>query len=224
MGAPSVYFVFAVPQDGITAPADFNASVSGYLRSLWNGTATGTGAGTLTGPDASGYYTATLTGVTIPDNAVMLTGGLGYSYNVTTTLPLTQTNLADYPVSKPATATGLTPGSAQQDRRSDRRRTQRAEGCDRLHRPPGDRRRCALQQVPPGTRSVHRRRFPRRTAQRRDDLFVVPHAEPDQQRLVGGFRLASCTRSMRPRNARSSSPGMRPPRRTDSGRSGIRAS
>ena len=26
MGAPSVYFVFAVPQDGITAPADFNAS------------------------------------------------------------------------------------------------------------------------------------------------------------------------------------------------------
>ena len=42
MGAPSVYFVFAVPQDGITAPADFNASVSSYLRSLWNGKATGT--------------------------------------------------------------------------------------------------------------------------------------------------------------------------------------
>ena len=38
MGAPSVYFVFAVPQDGITAPADFNASVSAYLRCLWNGT------------------------------------------------------------------------------------------------------------------------------------------------------------------------------------------
>ena len=26
MGAPSAYFVFAVPQDGIAAPADFNAS------------------------------------------------------------------------------------------------------------------------------------------------------------------------------------------------------
>src|SRR6185295_3016309 len=40
MGAPSVYFVFAVPQDGIAAPADFNASASSYLRSLWNGKAT----------------------------------------------------------------------------------------------------------------------------------------------------------------------------------------
>lgn len=107
MGSPSVYFVFAVPQDGITAPADFNATASTYLRSLWNGTASGGSAGTLTGPDASGYYTATLTGVTIPDSAVMLTGGLGYSYNVRSTLPLTQTNLADYPTSA-ATAPGET--------------------------------------------------------------------------------------------------------------------
>jgi OmcA/MtrC family decaheme c-type cytochrome len=107
MGAPSAYFVYAVPQDGITAPADFNASVSGYLRNIWNGSATGTGAGTLTGPDVNGWYTVTLTGVTIPDNAVMLTGGLGYSYNVTSTQPLTQTNLSDYPVSNP-TATGQT--------------------------------------------------------------------------------------------------------------------
>ena len=99
MGAPSVYFVFAVPQDGIAAPADFNATASSYLKSLWKGTATGTGAGTLTGPDADGYYTATLTGSTIPDDAVMLTGGLGYSYNVTSTLPLTQTDVEGYPVS-----------------------------------------------------------------------------------------------------------------------------
>ncbi len=100
MGAPSLYWVFAVPQDGISAPADFNASVSGYLRSLWNGTATSTKKGTLSGPDSNGYYTATLTGVTIPTSAVMLTGGMGYSYNVTSTLPLTQTNLADYPVTQ----------------------------------------------------------------------------------------------------------------------------
>ncbi len=97
MGAPSVYFVFAVPQDGIAAPADFNASASVYLKTLWKGTGTGTSTGTLTGPDADGYYTATLTGVVVPDSAKMLTGGLGYSYNVTSTLPLTQTNLADYP-------------------------------------------------------------------------------------------------------------------------------
>jgi OmcA/MtrC family decaheme c-type cytochrome len=45
--------------------------------------------------------------VTVPDNAVMLTGGLGYTYTVTSTLPLTQTNLTDYPVTA-ATAAGQT--------------------------------------------------------------------------------------------------------------------
>jgi OmcA/MtrC family decaheme c-type cytochrome len=111
MGAPSVYFVFSVPQDGIQAPADFNASASSYLRSLWNGTAINSSAGTLTGPDASGYYTATLTGVTIPDNAVMLTGGLGYSYNLVSTLPLTQINLAAYPVTASPLATCTAPNT-----------------------------------------------------------------------------------------------------------------
>lgn len=106
MGAPSIYFVFALPQDGITAPADFNASASAYLRDLWK---TGNTKGTLTGPDANGYYTATLTTVIIPSNAVMLTGGLGYTYALKTTMPLTQTNLAAYPVT-PATGSGLTTG------------------------------------------------------------------------------------------------------------------
>ncbi len=101
MGSPSAQFVYSVPQDGLAAPADFNASAAGYLRKIWDGTATGAGAGTLTGPDASGFYTVTLTGVTIPDNAVMLTGGMGYSYNATSTQPLTQTNLADFPVTDP---------------------------------------------------------------------------------------------------------------------------
>ena len=100
VGAPSVYFVFAVPQDGITTPADFNASASAYLRDLWNATGS---KGTLTLDTATGYYTATLTTVTIPDNAVMLTGGLGYTYSVKSTLPLTQTNIAGY------TATKVTP-------------------------------------------------------------------------------------------------------------------
>ncbi len=104
MGAPSLNCVWAVPQDGITAPADFNASVSAYLRSIWKGTATGTGAGTLSAIDASGYYKVTLTGYTVPDNAVMLTCGMGYEYTLTSSMPLTQTNLADYPVSASATA------------------------------------------------------------------------------------------------------------------------
>ena len=93
MGSPSAYFVFAVPQDGVAQPADFNVNVSGYLKNIWNGTATGAGAGTLSAPDTNGFYTLTLTGVQVPDNAVMLTGGLGFSYNVTSTLPLTQTNV-----------------------------------------------------------------------------------------------------------------------------------
>ena len=103
MGSPSAYFVWAVPQDGITAPADFNVSASGYIKNLWNGTATGNGAGTIVADatpqaDGSHYYTVTLTGVTVIDGAVMLSGGIGYTYSVSSTLPLTQTNLSDYPV------------------------------------------------------------------------------------------------------------------------------
>jgi len=111
MGSPSIYFVWAVPQDGIAAPADFNASANVYLRSVWNGTVK---TATLSGPDATNYYTITFTNVTIPSNAVMLTGGVGLSYNVKTTLPLTQTNLSAYPVTPvPAavvTANSLTAG------------------------------------------------------------------------------------------------------------------
>ncbi len=103
-GAPSVYFVWAVPQDGIATPADFNVSASGYLKRLWNGTATtGTSAGNLiagSGADA-GYYIATLTGVKVPDSAVMLSGGLGYSYSLSSTTnangtpPLTQIGVSE---------------------------------------------------------------------------------------------------------------------------------
>jgi OmcA/MtrC family decaheme c-type cytochrome len=39
----------------------------------------------------------------------MLSGGLGYSYNVTSTQPLTQANLPDYPVSAPTTTNTLNP-------------------------------------------------------------------------------------------------------------------
>ncbi len=107
VGSPSAYFVFAVPQDGITAPADFNVSVSSSVKNLWNGSASGASAGTLTGPDASGYYTATLTGVTVPGNAVMLTGGIGFTYDLPNNPPLTQINLADYPYDAASKIGGL---------------------------------------------------------------------------------------------------------------------
>ena len=97
VGSPSVYFVFAVPQDNIAAPSDFNASASGYIRNIWNGTATGAGAGSLIGPDASGYYKITLTGVQVPTTATMFTGGVGYTYSLSSAPPLVQTNVAEYP-------------------------------------------------------------------------------------------------------------------------------
>lgn len=106
VGGPSAYFAFSVPQDGILAPADFNASASCYLKNAWNGTAlTGTGACTLSAKDSLGYYTVEMTNVNIPATAKMLTGGLGYTYNITSARPLTQVNLPAYPY-VPQTATG----------------------------------------------------------------------------------------------------------------------
>jgi OmcA/MtrC family decaheme c-type cytochrome len=103
VGSPSAYFVYALPQDGITAPADFNVSASGYLRAIWNGSATGAGAGTLSAPDGSSFYTLTLTGVTVPASASMLTGGIGYTYGLgsaptfaSNTQPFTEIDLPAY--------------------------------------------------------------------------------------------------------------------------------
>ena len=93
IGSPSLYFVWAETQDGITAPADFNKSASVWLKALWNKTK----AGTLTLDATTGYYTATLTGTTIPTTAVMVTGGVGFTYG-SGSQPLTQTNVPGYPV------------------------------------------------------------------------------------------------------------------------------
>jgi OmcA/MtrC family decaheme c-type cytochrome len=64
IGGPAFYIAYAVPQDGVAAPADFNAYQSVSLTNLL--VASGSPkAGTLTGPDADGYWTATLTGDTV---------------------------------------------------------------------------------------------------------------------------------------------------------------
>lgn len=117
LGSPSAYFVYAIPQDGITAPADFNVSASGYLRNIWNGTATGGGAGALGPRDPNGFYTVTLTGHTVPAGATMLTGGIGYTYSLGSaplftnhTLPFTEIDLTTrYPFTPNSVAT---PGAA----------------------------------------------------------------------------------------------------------------
>ena len=110
VGSPSAYFAFAVPQDGAATPSDFNASASGYIKNIWNGTATGAGAGTLTGPDGTGYYTLKLTGVQIASTAKMLTGGLGYTYSLSSAPPLVQTNIPQYPWTPNVPADGKAQG------------------------------------------------------------------------------------------------------------------
>ena len=110
VNSPSTYFAYALPQDGNATPADFNASASGYIKNIWNGTATGAGAGSLSFDTATGYYTLTLTGVTIPDSATMLTGGIGYTYSLSSTPPLTQINLPAYPYGDSTVITGCIAG------------------------------------------------------------------------------------------------------------------
>jgi OmcA/MtrC family decaheme c-type cytochrome len=60
-GGPSLYVMFAMPQDGITAPADFNGRFSASLTNLLVAAGTSPNAGTVT-VDSAGLFTATLTG------------------------------------------------------------------------------------------------------------------------------------------------------------------
>lgn len=104
VGSPSAYFAWSVTQDGITAPADFNQSASAYIKGVWDGSNTNA---TLVKDTTTGYYTLTITNVVLPSTAKMLTGGLGYTYNVSSTLPLTQTDVAKYPYNASTRIGGL---------------------------------------------------------------------------------------------------------------------
>lgn len=95
VGGPNAYFAYAVPQDGIAAPADFNTYFSANIVNIWRGS----DPGSLTGPDANGFYTLTVTSRTIPADAAMLTGALGYS-------AMFQTNVAGYLRTCPPTPGG----------------------------------------------------------------------------------------------------------------------
>ena len=63
-GSPSFLVAYALPQDGVASPADYNnlgksaaQPVSVSIANVCNGS-----QGSMAGPDGSGYYTATLTG------------------------------------------------------------------------------------------------------------------------------------------------------------------
>jgi OmcA/MtrC family decaheme c-type cytochrome len=86
-GTPDIYVAYALPQDGLTTPADWNATVSAHVIDIRDAK-----SGNLqTGPDTSGYYTATL-GTIIPDAAKMVTAAVGVNYN-----GFVQLGLAAYP-------------------------------------------------------------------------------------------------------------------------------
>ena len=132
----------------------------------------------------------------IPANATMLTGGIGYTYAlgsrqspanpdldfVNNTQPFTQIDLPAYPYVPNKKADGVTPGYG---------------GVGGLIVPPpdvsmvatgftGPARHRRQQQVRRLPRVAGRRaRLPRRPAQRRRHVQLVPPPEPDQQRLVG---------------------------------------
>lgn len=74
-GSPGVYVAYGLPQDGITVPVDWTNTTNASVKNLRAGI-----GGTQTGPDSSGYYTATLNAV-IPDTAKMVTAGVGIDYN-----------------------------------------------------------------------------------------------------------------------------------------------
>ncbi len=112
---PSIYAAYAVPQDGITAPADFNFYASASLGSLLapnTGTTvvkgTNINTGTLSYDAATGYWTATLKNtspsttaaalpITVPANASMLTGAIIGTF--------VQKNVAGYPYTPAVVAT-----------------------------------------------------------------------------------------------------------------------
>ena len=104
VGSPSVYWFYAVPQDGVT-PADFNASASVWVRSALNGVAN---TGVMSGP-VNGYYTINASNAIVPTGAAILTGGVGYQYGTSaaSNLPLTETDLSFYPYNATNSVGGL---------------------------------------------------------------------------------------------------------------------
>jgi OmcA/MtrC family decaheme c-type cytochrome len=85
----------------IAEPADFTQNATSVsLANVWSGT-----GGTLAGPDADGYYTATLTN-TVPAGATVLTGAMGLSSS------LIQISTDDYPGTADKTPGGTGTGNA----------------------------------------------------------------------------------------------------------------
>jgi OmcA/MtrC family decaheme c-type cytochrome len=116
VGTIGVYVVFSLPQDGIAAPADFNVSVSSNVKLAWMNVGGATvDATTMSGP-VGGYYSVTFPNLVIPADAVNLTAGIGYAYELPGTQPLTQVSIGGaafsaYRIFSPYDAAPITSGT-----------------------------------------------------------------------------------------------------------------
>ncbi|CAH2031778.1 OmcA/MtrC family decaheme c-type cytochrome [Trichlorobacter ammonificans] len=76
-GSPGLYIAYAAANTfGVAAPADWTTSFNVSVKNVRDGV----GGNSQTGPDADGYYTATLATI-IPDTATMVTGLVGIDYS-----------------------------------------------------------------------------------------------------------------------------------------------
>lgn len=91
-GSPNIMLAWAVPQDGIASPSDWNVALDLGGGAKVIDIRDGKNGHSQTGPDASGYYTATL-GNIVPDNATMVTAAMPIGYQ-----NFVQLDHPDYPM------------------------------------------------------------------------------------------------------------------------------
>ncbi len=102
---PALYVAYGVPQDGVASPVDFNARSNVNLNTLLLPVGSALKTGSVTGPDAAGFFSATLTGttaspITVPATATMVTGAIIGTF--------TQKTVAGYPYTAAVVATAPT--------------------------------------------------------------------------------------------------------------------
>jgi OmcA/MtrC family decaheme c-type cytochrome len=80
-GTPSIYVTYGLPQDGVTKVVDWTASVSASAMAFRDAQTAGNVSAlySQTGPDTSGYYSATFK-TALPTGAAMVYGAMGINY------------------------------------------------------------------------------------------------------------------------------------------------
>lgn len=117
-GTPSIYVTYGVPQDGVTKVVDWTTSVSASVTQFRDAQTNGNVSATLsqTGPDASGYYSATFK-TALPTGAAMVYGAMGINYAGFIQLKGYQVGGVDKPIRLRESAFALVPAKTTDLRR-----------------------------------------------------------------------------------------------------------